>query len=81
MILNFYASWNVLRDGLSTGKQKLLQLCLIWLLPIIGAVLTVSLMGGTRHLTVDMPSRSGMEFVNYWHSSEGSNYGSDVNNE
>lgn len=77
--LNLYASWKVLHDELSTGKQKLLQLCLIWLLPIMGAVLTISLVSGTRHLAVDVPSRNGTEFVNYWHSSEGSNYGSDVN--
>jgi hypothetical protein len=79
LILNLYASVKVLRDSLSTRTQKLLQLCFVWLLPMLGAVLTASLVSGTRHPTVDVPSRSGMEFVNYWHSSEGSNYGSDVN--
>lgn len=77
--LNLYASWQVLRDSLSTGTQKLMQLSLIWCLPIIGAALTVSLISGTRYPTMD--SASGrMEIENYWHSSLGSgDYPTDQN--
>jgi hypothetical protein len=81
VILNLYVSVKILRDDFSTRTQKLLQLCFVWLLPVMGAVLTAILVSGTRHPTVDVPSQSGMELVNYWHSSEGSNYGSDINNE
>lgn len=74
--LNLYASWKVLRDDLSTGAQKLMQLGLVWLLPLIGAVIVASLVGGTRHPTVDVPSQSGMELVSYWQASQGSDYAS-----
>jgi hypothetical protein len=72
VFLNLYASWRVLRDGLSTTTQKLMQLGFIWLLPIIGPVLTVSLISGTRHPTMDFASGREMGFESYWHASLGS---------
>lgn len=79
--LNCYACWKVLRDELSTGRQKLMQVGLNWLLPVIGAVLTLILASGTRHLAMDDPRRSGIAFVSYWHSTEGESYSSDVSSD
>lgn len=79
--LNLFASWKVLRDGLSTGAQKLMQLGLVWFLPLMGAVIVASLVGGTRHPTIDVPSQSGTDLVSFWDSSEGSNYGSDISSD
>lgn len=41
-VLNVVASAKVLRIGTSTASQRALQLALIWLLPVIGAVVCMA---------------------------------------
>lgn len=65
VVLNLYASWKVLRDGLSTKTQKLMQLGFVWLLPIFGAVLAVNLIGGMRHPSMDFEPKR-MDIEDYW---------------
>lgn len=34
-----YISWQVYRSGYYTGNQRVLQLAIIWLVPLVGAVI------------------------------------------
>jgi len=43
-LVNCYASWIVLCSQDSEKAQKLMQLGLVWLLPPMGAVLTISIL-------------------------------------
>ncbi len=45
--LNVYASWLALRSQLNDRAQKKAQLFLIWLVPIIGAFLTIHVLKGS----------------------------------
>ena len=71
VVFNLYASWKVLRDGFSTRTQKLMQLGVVWFLPIVGPVIAVSLVGGTGHPTVDLADGKTMGSESYWYSSLG----------
>ncbi len=66
VIFNLYASWKVLRSSFSTRTQKLLQLGVVWFLPIVGPVITLSLVGGTGHPTVDVAESRIMRGESYW---------------
>ena len=41
VVLNLWVSWRVRRDELSSGGQKLIQLLIVWLVPIVGALLAL----------------------------------------
>ncbi len=66
VVFNLYASWKVLRDSFSTRTQKLMQLGFVWFVPIIGPVLTLSLISGTGHPTVDLAESRIMRGESYW---------------
>ncbi len=66
VIFNLYASWKVLRDSFSTRTQKLMQLGVVWFLPIVGPVIATSLVGGTGHPTVDLAESRIMRGESYW---------------
>jgi TRAP-type C4-dicarboxylate transport system permease small subunit len=42
-LLNIWASWRVLTDHLSSWQQRIAQLAFVWLLPFIGALVTLHL--------------------------------------
>jgi hypothetical protein len=42
-VLNAWVTWRALRDALSTGGQRAAQIALIWLLPVMGALLVLRL--------------------------------------
>lgn len=50
--LNVWATFVIVRDSLSTTPQKIWQLLLVWLLPVIGALITLAM-----HRLADEPSR------------------------
>ena len=50
--LNLKATILIVRDTLSTSSQKLLQLALVWLVPVLGAVVTLAV-----HRPVEQPTR------------------------
>lgn len=50
--LNVKATLQISRDTLSTSSQRLWQFALVWLVPILGAVVTLAV-----HRTVEEPSR------------------------
>lgn len=50
--LNVWATWLVLNDGLSEASRKAVQLLLVWLVPVIGAVVVLAV-----HRTAEPPSR------------------------
>lgn len=59
--LNIKATWLLSRSAYFDAKQKLLQLALIWLVPVLGAVLVWSLTSDTpkRRLTTDLRDQAG----------------------
>lgn len=50
--LNVKATLLITRDALSTSSQKLWQFALVWLVPVLGAVVTLAV-----HRPVEEPSR------------------------
>ena len=40
--LNIWAMWLVVNDSLTEGKQKAGQLAVVWILPVIGAIITLA---------------------------------------
>lgn len=52
MGLNIWATWLVVNDSLTEGKQKAAQLAVVWILPVIGAVVTLAV-----HRKNEPPSR------------------------
>ena len=40
--LNVWATWLVLRDDLSEGPRKIVQLVFVWLVPVLGAVVVLA---------------------------------------
>jgi hypothetical protein len=42
LLLNARATQLIVRDGLSDRQQKIIQLLLVWLIPIIGAVIVLA---------------------------------------
>ena len=59
--INVFVSAMVWRSGLFTRSQKLMQSCVIWLIPILGPALTWSVLRGaeTERLTTDLADRRG----------------------
>ena len=43
LALNAWVTWRVVRDGLSSSAQRLAQIALVWLLPMLGALLVLNL--------------------------------------
>ena len=43
IVLNSWATWRVVGDDLSSWKQRLGQIAFVWLVPILGAFLTLTL--------------------------------------
>ncbi len=54
--LNITATVAIARDALSERSQKLWQLVLVWLLPIVGAIITLAV-----HRAPEKPSRQYRE--------------------
>ena len=71
VVFNLYASWKVLRDGFSTRTQKLMQLGVVWFLPIVGPVIATILVGETGPPTVDLADGKTMQSESFWHGSLG----------
>ncbi len=42
-VLNAWVTWRAMGDSLSTGGQRAAQIALIWLLPVMGALLVLRL--------------------------------------
>ena len=42
-VLNLYVSWKVLRDEATSPKQRAGQVAVVWLVPLLGALLTLYL--------------------------------------
>jgi hypothetical protein len=67
LLLNGLASWRVLRSPLLTPTQTRLQLALVWLLPVLGAVLCLAFAASVagenaRTRERDRPDAPGDEF-------------------
>jgi hypothetical protein len=67
LLLNGFASWRVLRSPLLTPTQTRLQLALVWLLPVLGAVLCLAFAASVagenaRTRERDRPDAPGDEF-------------------
>ena len=37
-LLNIYVTWRIVRDRLSTRAQKIAQAALVWIVPLVGAL-------------------------------------------
>jgi hypothetical protein len=59
LLLNARATQLIVRDDLSERKQKVTQLLVVWLIPIIGAIIVLAV-----HRRADPPSRK------YWKEPE-----------
>ena len=42
LLLNAIATWIIVRDVLSDRRQKIAQLLLVWLVPLIGAIIVLA---------------------------------------
>ena len=42
-VLNLWMTWRVMNDGLATLPQRMAQTALIWLLPVLGALIILRL--------------------------------------
>jgi hypothetical protein len=54
-LLNLFATTELLRSDLETRTQKILQLLLIWLLPIIGVILVIAVRSQTLNTPKPRP--------------------------
>jgi len=51
--LNLYVSVKLLRSDAYTRLQKALQLVIVWLLPVVGPILVLTLIQGAQRSAVD----------------------------
>ena len=64
VIANAWISWRVMRASVYELRQKLLQLALVWLVPVLGLVIVWLVLRSAEHeavterLTTDLASRS-----------------------
>ena len=61
--LNIAATRHVLRDDISERAQKAAQLAVVWLIPLIGAILVLAV-----HRSAEPPSRKYYEPANMGHA-------------
>jgi hypothetical protein len=61
MTLNIVATVCMMRSDVYTASQKMLQLALVWLVPLIGSVLTLSVWAHDRKSASRDPDRHGEE--------------------
>ncbi|MBK6631750.1 MAG: hypothetical protein IPG33_12440 [Betaproteobacteria bacterium] len=47
LALNVYASRRSIRDELASPGQRIAQLCFVWLVPILGAIVTLAVLRNT----------------------------------
>jgi hypothetical protein len=47
LVLNIYASRRSIRDQLVSPTQRIAQLCFVWLVPILGAIVTLAVLRNT----------------------------------
>ena len=45
LLLDLLATWQILRNPLCSGSEKLAQLLLVWILPLAGAVVCLLVLG------------------------------------
>jgi hypothetical protein len=83
LVLNVKATWVLVRSSYYDAKQKLFQLALVWLLPVLGAILVWSLAtdSSSKRNTTDLSDRFGNDDGNIrldnYSSEGGSNGGGD----
>ncbi len=56
-ILNLVATVCLMRSGVYSGSQKTLQLGLVWLVPLVGAILVLSVWAHDRNSAARDPAR------------------------
>jgi hypothetical protein len=42
-LLNVWATWRVLKDEFASSPQRLAQIAFVWLIPVVGALVTLQL--------------------------------------
>jgi len=43
VLLDAWVTWRVVGDGLSSSRQRAAQIALVWLLPVLGALIVLNL--------------------------------------
>ena len=79
LVLDVRATWVLVRSSYYDAKQKLFQLVLVWLIPVLGAILVWSLAADSsgKRTTTDLSDRFGNDDGNIRLDNYSSNSGSD----